>query len=111
MGMSVRCVDLENALAALVPIDSPGKRTTHKGGNCFALPAGDSLSSAVRSSGHRMTIGFPKDKPRHDSADAFRYMAAAYREIVTEAPKRPPPVLLTDLTLDEFWEMQPRRRW
>ena len=58
MGMSVRCVDLENALAALVPIDSPGKQTTHNGGNCFALPAGDSLSSAVRSSGHRMTIGF-----------------------------------------------------
>jgi len=58
-----------------------------------------------------------RDNPRHDwsshSADAFRYMSLAYREVMAEPP-RPAPRLLTDLTLDELWEMQdkPRRqRW
>jgi hypothetical protein len=57
-----------------------------------------------------------RDNPRHDwsshSADAFRYMTLAYREVIAEPP-RPAPRLLTDLTLDELWEMQPKRvrRW
>jgi hypothetical protein len=56
-----------------------------------------------------------KDRPRHDwtshSADAFRYMCMAYKELEAEPPKRKPR-LLTDLTLDELWEMQdkPARR-
>ena len=57
-----------------------------------------------------------KDRPRHDwtshSADAFRYMAMAYREVEAEPPvRKAPPVLLTELTLDELWDMQdsPRR--
>jgi hypothetical protein len=50
-----------------------------------------------------------KDAPRHDwtshSADAFRYMAMAYREI--EAPVvKPPPRFIEDVTLDELWDMQ-----
>ena len=58
-----------------------------------------------------------KDKPRHDwtshSADAFRYMAMAYKEIV---PQPPPKTVqwkfLHEATLDELWEAQdpPRRR-
>jgi hypothetical protein len=57
-----------------------------------------------------------KDRPRHNwtshSADAFRYMAMAYQELEAEPPPRNNPVLLTDLTLDELWEIQdsPRRR-
>jgi hypothetical protein len=57
-----------------------------------------------------------KDKPRHDwtshSADAFRYMAMAYQELEAEPPQRKQPVLLSDLTLDELWDMQdkPARR-
>jgi hypothetical protein len=56
-----------------------------------------------------------KDEPRHDwtshSADAFRYMCMAYKELEAEPPKRKP-VFLTDLTLDKLWEMQdkPSRR-
>ena len=50
-----------------------------------------------------------KDKPRHDwtshSADAFRYMCMAYKELEAEPPKREPR-FLTDLTLDELWEIQ-----
>jgi phage terminase large subunit len=58
-----------------------------------------------------------KDRPRHDwtshSADAFRYMAMAYREVVPDAPKpSKPPRLLTDLTLDDLWDMQDtKKRW
>jgi len=58
-----------------------------------------------------------KDKPRHDwashSADAFRYMAMGYKEIV---PNPPPKAVqwkfLHEATLDELWEAQdpPRRR-
>jgi hypothetical protein len=34
-------------------------------------------------------------------------MAMAYREVVHEPPKLPkPPRLLTDLTLDDLWDMQ-----
>jgi hypothetical protein len=54
-----------------------------------------------------------RDNPRHDwsshSADAFRYMTLAYREIIPEPP-RPAPRLLTDLTLDELWEIQDKPR-
>jgi hypothetical protein len=57
------------------------------------------------------------DKPRHDwtshSADAFRYMAMAYKEIVPETPTKPVQwKLLQEATLDELWEAQdrPRRR-
>ena len=50
-----------------------------------------------------------RDKPRHDwtshSADAFRYMAMAYKEIEAEPPRKEPR-MLTDLTLDELWDMQ-----
>jgi hypothetical protein len=35
-------------------------------------------------------------------------MSLAYREVMAEPP-RPAPRLLTDLTLDELWEMQPKR--
>jgi hypothetical protein len=54
-----------------------------------------------------------KDRPRHDwtshSADAFRYMAMAYREVEAELlVRKAPPVLLTELTLDELWDMQDR---
>ena len=58
-----------------------------------------------------------KDKPRHDwtshSADAFRYMAMAYKEIVPETPPKTVQwKLLQEATLDELWEAQdrPRRR-
>jgi hypothetical protein len=59
-----------------------------------------------------------KDRPRHDwtshAADAFRYMTMAYQEIEAEPPRREPR-FLTDLTLDELWEMQDkpsrRARW
>ncbi len=50
-----------------------------------------------------------RDKPRHDwtshSADAFRYMAMAYREIEADVEK-PPSRFIEDLTLDELWDMQ-----
>ena len=57
-----------------------------------------------------------KDKPRHDwashSADAFRYMAMAYKEIVPDpSPKTVKWKFLHEATLDELWEAQdPRRR-
>lgn len=57
-----------------------------------------------------------RDKPRHDwtshSADAFRYMCMAYREIVPE-PEKPEPDFLQNATLDQLWELQektPRER-
>ena len=58
-----------------------------------------------------------RDKPRHDwashSADAFRYMAMAYKEIVPEPPPKTVQwKFLHEATLDELWEAQdpPRRR-
>jgi phage terminase large subunit len=58
-----------------------------------------------------------KDRPRHDwashSADAFRYMAMAYKEIVPEPPPKTVQwKYLHEATLDELWEAQdpPRRR-
>lgn len=54
-----------------------------------------------------------KDEPRHDwtshTADAFRYMAMAYREIVPDAPK-PPPRFLNELALEELWDIQDKRQ-
>jgi hypothetical protein len=58
-----------------------------------------------------------KDRPRHDwashSADAFRYMAMACKEIVPEPPPKTVQwKYLHEATLDELWEAQdpPRRR-
>jgi phage terminase large subunit len=58
-----------------------------------------------------------KDRPRHDwashSADAFRYMAMGYKEIVPDPPPKTVQwKLLQEATLDELWEAQdpPRRR-
>lgn len=59
-----------------------------------------------------------KDTPKHDwtshTADAFRYLAMAYREIVP-APKPPEPRLLSagpgnQVTLNDLWNAQPKRR-
>lgn len=59
-----------------------------------------------------------KDNPRHDwtshTADAFRYLAMAYREITAEPPKPEPKVLgiapyaPTTVTLDDLWDSVPR---
>lgn len=60
-----------------------------------------------------------KDAPRHDwashSADAYRYLAMAYREMVPEAAPKPPPKWPLDQTADEiFWPKdgdKPNREW
>lgn len=59
-----------------------------------------------------------KNEPKHDwashSADAFRYLVMAYREIRPE-PLRPQDRILSvgdgnQVTLNDLWTMQPRRR-
>jgi hypothetical protein len=55
-----------------------------------------------------------KNAPRHDwtshRADAFRYLAMAYREIVPEAPKPKGRIIavgaLNEATLDDLWKAQ-----
>lgn len=59
-----------------------------------------------------------KNKPRHDwashSADAFRYLAMAYREIVGEPPPKPKPKFWEQQTAEEIFDLegkyQPKRR-
>ena len=53
-----------------------------------------------------------KDNPKHDwtshSADAFRYLAMAYREIVPEAPKQDRPIKgVMDMTYNDLIAIQP----
>ena len=53
-----------------------------------------------------------KDNPKHDwtshSADAFRYLAMAYREIVPEAPKQERPIKgVMDVTYNDLIAIQP----
>ena len=59
-----------------------------------------------------------RDTPRHDwashSADAFRYLAMAWREIVPE-PAKPAPKVLgigphNTVTLDDMWEANKPKR-
>jgi phage terminase large subunit len=54
-----------------------------------------------------------KEKPLHDwashAADAFRYLALAWR-MVTPEPVKPAPKFLQDATLDDLWETQSRQR-
>jgi hypothetical protein len=49
-----------------------------------------------------------KDAPKHDwtshSADAFRYMAMAWREIAQPEPPKPPGRTIHELTMDEAWK-------
>jgi hypothetical protein len=53
-----------------------------------------------------------KNRPRHDwashAADAFRYLAMAWREAARPVPAQPAPVIkgLNDYTWDEIWEME-----
>jgi phage terminase large subunit len=54
-----------------------------------------------------------KNKPKHDwtshTSDAFRYLCMAWREI-EPPPAGPAPLKgLRDVTLDDLWDMQPRR--
>lgn len=59
-----------------------------------------------------------KDKPRHDwtshRADAFRYLAMAYREIVPAPPKPEERILAVGsgntATLNDLWDAQPKGR-
>lgn len=55
-----------------------------------------------------------KDGPLHDwashPADAFRYLAIAYRDVEPEEPKKRSPRLLAEATLDEMWDIQTRHR-
>lgn len=58
-----------------------------------------------------------KDTPLHDwtshGADAFRYLAMAYREIAPEIPEPPPRTLAvgphaqSTVTMDDLWDMEP----
>lgn len=54
-----------------------------------------------------------KDQPRHDwtshAADAFRYLAMAWREIVPEVPKNPEPKTLYDMTFSQVLASTPPR--
>lgn len=54
-----------------------------------------------------------KPRPRHDwtshAADAFRYLAMAWREIVPEQPKSPEPKTLYDMTFDQVLQSTPTR--
>ncbi len=60
-----------------------------------------------------------KDKPRHDwashSADAFRYLAMAYREIVLPPPKEEKPKWFLDQTVGEIFALdktdEQKREW
>jgi phage terminase large subunit len=59
-----------------------------------------------------------KDTPRHDwtshRADALRYLAMAYREIVPAPVKPPPPILAVgkgnQVTMEDLWPKKRRRR-
>lgn len=56
-----------------------------------------------------------RDSPKHDwtshTADAFRYMAMAYREIVPEAPKVEKPIKgVNEMTWNDLLAMQPSAR-
>lgn len=55
-----------------------------------------------------------KDNPRHDwtshSADAFRYLAMAWRELVAEAPPKPKPVMLQQQSYQDFLNAIPARK-
>lgn len=59
-----------------------------------------------------------KDRPRHDwtshRADAFRYLAMAYREIVPAPPPKPSPVIAVGsgntATLNDLWNARAKER-
>ena len=54
-----------------------------------------------------------KDTPKHDwtshSADAFRYLCVAWRELAKPAEQKPRHKDLRDMTLDELWASVPRK--
>ncbi len=55
-----------------------------------------------------------RDQPKHDwtshGADAFRYMAMAWREAVPEPAPKPPGRTIHEMTLNEAWELLPTKK-
>lgn len=55
-----------------------------------------------------------RDNPRHDftshAADAFRYLAVAWREMTDQPIKKPKPMMLQQTTFKDFLETTPKRR-
>ncbi len=51
-----------------------------------------------------------KDTPKHDwtshTADAFRYLAMAWREIAAPPPPKPPGRDIHNITMDELWKLK-----
>jgi hypothetical protein len=53
-----------------------------------------------------------RDVPQHDwtshSADAFRYLAMAWKELAAEPPPKPPGRDIHNITMDELWKLADR---